>query len=157
MRSAAVAVARPDPAGDNFAAGEPLVYRVVDGEEPRNTRVVTPEDSTPTPATIDGTILRHAHTPRAGKYLLTWRDAKDVEQSRMLAASFNPKESDLEPVTDAELTRLLAPLRPSIVHWTSGGDGVTEGGKEIWRSVVVAVLCLALFETALAVWVGRER
>jgi hypothetical protein len=89
--------------------------------------------------------------------VLTWRDAKGAEQTRTLAASFDVAESELEPIADAELARLLAPLEPTIVHWTSGGDDVTADGREIWRSVIVTVLGLALCETALAVWVGRER
>ncbi len=158
MRSAALAAARRDPASENFTAGEPIALQLDDGQSARNPRIVEPDQTSPLSMNGDATTLRFSPTPHAGKYLLSWNDAAGGERSRQLCASFDPRESNLEPIGDAELMRRFAPLAPTIVHWTGGGgEPLTDAGREIWRTLIVTVLALAAFETALAVWVGRER
>ncbi|HEX4796993.1 MAG TPA: BatA domain-containing protein [Humisphaera sp.] len=160
MRSAASAIVRPEPAGTNFTAGEEIIYPLDEGQVVQNPLVTGPDQSlVQQPLTIADQVLRYPHTPRAGKYTLTWKDAAGVEQSRALAASFNPAESNLQPISESELANLLSPVSPTFVHWgtVQGNDSLAEHGREIWRNLIFAVLALAAIETVLATWVGRER
>jgi hypothetical protein len=103
--------------------------------------------------------MRYESTQHAGRYQMSWRDARDVEQSRMLCASFDVAESNLAPISEGDLTKMLTPLRPTFIHWGANGGGslLAEKGREIWRNIVIGLLMLAVVETALAMWVGRER
>ncbi len=156
-RSAALAIARPDSSGDNFIAGQPIAYRIEESHSAISRRVTGPDDSASRAMSLEDRALHDSHTSRAGKYVLKWKDETGVDQSRTLCASFDTVESNLEPIAESDLRKLLNPLSPTIVQWTAGADPLTEHGREIWRTLVIAVLTLALFETALAVWVGREK
>ena len=158
LRSAAAAIARPEHAGTNFTAGEPIAYPLDEGEVAHNPFVTGPDQSPAQPVTISDQVLRYTQTPRAGRYTLSWKDDAGADQSRTLSASFNPVESNLQPISEGELRNLLVPLNPTFVHWgAAAGEPVADRGREIWRNVILAVLALVAFETVLATWVSRER
>jgi hypothetical protein len=159
QRSAAAAIVRPEPAGTNFTAGEAVAYPLDAGQVVRTPLVSGPDSSPAEPLAVADQVLRSAATSRAGRYALSWKDASGAEQSRIACANFNPAESNLEPIGEAELTNLLVPLSPAFVHWgaAQAAEPIGEGGREVWRSVVLAVLLLAVVEAALATWVSRER
>lgn len=158
VRSAAMSIVRPEAAGNNVTAGQEIVYPLEEGQVARNALITAPDQSLQS-LTPDNQVFRHASTARAGRYVLSWRDARDAEQTRPICASFDLSESSLDPISEPELTRLLSPMQPVYIHWVAsgGGEALAEKGREIWRNVVLAVLMLAAVETALAVWVGRER
>src|SRR4029079_112533 len=113
----------------------------------RNPLVLFPGEAATRQLSISDQVLQGGATRRAGEYKMTWRDLRDAEQTQTLAASFDLTESNLEPINDAELSKLLAPIVPSITHWTSAAALAPEKGREIWRDIVLAVLTLAAVET----------
>jgi hypothetical protein len=151
MRSAAQSIARPDANTDNLICGQPIDL-AVDGAV-LNPRITTPQSQAP--QSIPN--LRFIQTSRAGAYTFGWKDALGKDQSHLLCASPDPAESNLEPIGDDELTLLLGGCHPSILHFTHAGPSIAEPGREIWRTLLTALLVLAAAETAMAVWVGRER
>jgi hypothetical protein len=88
---------------------------------------------------------------------MTWKDAQGAAQSSLFAVSPDVTESKLEPIGDDELTSLFGNLTPTIVHYTEGLAATPAQGREIWRTLAATLLALLLVESALAVWVGRER
>ena len=66
-------------------------------------------------------------------------------------------ESDLEPITEAQLDDLLGNLHPQIQRYDTSGVGLTTPARELWRPLAFILLGLMLAESAFAVWVGRER
>src|SRR5439155_8880743 len=130
MRSAALGIARPDPPGENFVAGHPIAYRLEQTSAATAAQLISPDDAAPRAISADSQVLRDAHTSRAGRYQLSWKDQMGSAQSHTLCASFDVSESNLQPLPEAELRRLLAPLSPTIVHWTSGNEPLTEHGRE---------------------------
>jgi hypothetical protein len=151
MRSAAQSIARPDANTDNLVTGQPIDL-AVDGAV-LDARITTPESQTPQAINA----LHFDRTSRAGAYSLTWKDALSKDQSHLLCVNPDPAESNLEPIGDDDLSSLLGALHPSILHFSSGGRSIAEPGREIWRTLVTALLVLAAAETGMAVWVGRER
>ena len=87
---------------------------------------------------------------------MTWKDATNKAQSRLVCVSPDKAESELAPIADRELVDMLGALKPPIVHY-NGESSLAERGKEIWRTLAMWLLGLALFETVFAVFVGRER
>lgn len=162
VRSAALAVARPDSGADNVTAGQVMEYRPGDGDNGDGAAIVTPRivppgEQTAQPLVTVGGLLRYSDATMAGAYTLMWRDAAGVEQSHVMCASFDRAEADLEPISDRGVTELLGQLRPTIIHYTGGATAEAEKGRELWRGLAMAVLALAAMETVLAFWVGRER
>jgi hypothetical protein len=62
----------------------------------------------------------------------------------------------LTPIGERELIDLCGALHPPIVHYTDE-TSLAERGKEIWRTLAMMLLSLAVVETGFAVFVGRER
>jgi hypothetical protein len=52
---------------------------------------------------------------------------------------------------------LMGSLDVPVIHYAGGDTSLTGKGREIWKTLAVALLLLAVVETMLAVWVGRER
>jgi hypothetical protein len=150
MRSSAQSIARPDANTDNLVAGQPINL-AVDGAV-LDPHITTPESDMP--QSITG--LHFDQTSRAGGYKLQWKDALSNDQSHLLCVNPDPAESNLEPIGDDDLSSLMGALHPAILHFV-GGRSIAEPGREIWRALVTALLVLAAAETAMAVWVGRER
>jgi hypothetical protein len=150
MRSAAQSIARPDANTDNLVAAQPIDF-ATDGAV-LDPHITTPQSSTPQSISA----LHFDQTARTGSYLLTWKDALGKDQSHLLCVNPDPAESSLEPIGDDDLSSLLGALRPPILHFTQDRS-IAEPGREIWRTLVTALLVLAAAETAMAVWVGRER
>ncbi len=160
LRSAASAIVRPGHIGTNFTAGEAIAYPLETGQVVQGPLVTGPDQSmAPQPLSILDQVLHYASTTRAGKYTLSWKDEAGATQSRTLGASFNGLESNLQPISESEITNLLSPIAPTFVHWgaAAGNESVAEKGREIWRNVILGVLVLAAVETVLAMWVSRER
>ncbi len=162
-RSAAMAVARPDGRDATVTAGDPIRYRPEPPGDVAAPRVTPPG----TPATTEvmgveraaqgAVLLTHPRTPHAGIYGIKWKDAEDRERSDTVCANPHPAESDLRPIAEAELAELMGNLEVPIVHYREGETALAGQGREVWRTVVMTLLCLAVAETVLAVWVGRER
>jgi len=162
MRAAAMAVARGQSRQDNILAGQPVQVAL----DPAVTKAMDAKMKLPggESATVDfiaktddsPATLHFARTPRAGIYEMSWKDPTQQPQSRIVCASFDRNESELTPISDAELGELLAPIDPTIVHYAGEGS-LTERGREIWRPIVMALLSLGVVESIFAVWVGRER
>ena len=115
------------------------------------TASVEPDDN------ASGAAIVHRRTARAGVYALKWTDVTGAERSHTVAVNPHKAESDLTPITDAELTDLMGNLDIPIIHYTAGETNLAGQGREIWKTLAIALLCLAAVETVLATWVGRER
>jgi hypothetical protein len=163
VRSAAMAVARPDGREGQATAGEPIRHRLPDGEQAAEPRVLAPGAAEAETASVEksegsaGVTIVHPRTSRAGVYTLKWKDATGAERSHTVAVNPHKAESDLTPITDAELADLLGNLEVPVIHYTAGETNLAGRGREIWKTFVIALLCLAAVETLLATWVGRER
>ena len=161
VRSAAMAVARPDGQENQVSAGEPIRHRRPGGEQVADPRVTPPGASEPEVATIEKTdavpIIVHPRTARAGVYSVKWKDETGVERSHVIAANPHKLESDLRPITEGELAELLGSLDVPIIPYTAGDASLSGPGREIWKTLALTLLCLAAVESVLAVWVGRER
>ena len=151
VRSAALAIARPDPSSDNIAAGQPIDVST-DGA------VLDARVAPPSPDTAKSIASLHLDAvAHAGPYLFSWKDAQGNPQQHLVCANPDAVESDLTPISDADLSELFRPIKPQITHYTANGPSVTEPGKEMWRTIATLLLILAAAESAMAVWVGRER
>jgi hypothetical protein len=163
VRSAATAVARPDAGAGDLSAGQPIRIELPIGAQVSDAKVTPPGSSEPQAVRVDQgtdtspTVLTFARTPRAGVYQLAWKDAAGAEQSRPVCVNPDKAESELEPIADGQLAELLSPLRVPIVHYAAGQTLLTREGKEVWRTLVMAVLVMGVVESMFAVWVGRER
>jgi len=163
VRSAATAVARPDGGAGDLFAGQPIRIELPLGAQASDAKATAPGSSEPQAVrVVQGTetapaVLTFARTPRAGVYQLAWKDAAGAEQSRPVCVNPDKAESELDPIADGQLAELLTPLRVPIVHYAAGQTLLTREGKEIWRTLVTAVLVMGVVESVFAVWVGRER
>jgi hypothetical protein len=163
VRSAAMAVARPDGREGQATAGEAIRHRLAQGEQTADPRVVAPGATEPETASVEpgdntaGRAIVHRDTARAGVYTLKWKDATGAERSHTVAVNPHKAESDLTPITGAELTDLMGRLDVPIIHYSAGETSLVGQGREIWKTLAIALLCLATVETVMATWVGRER
>ena len=71
--------------------------------------------------------------------------------------AFDKNASDLEPLTESQLTDLLGNLKVSLLTYRPGALAAMGPGREIWRNLAVTLLCLLMVESLLAFYVGRER
>jgi hypothetical protein len=163
VRSAASAVARPDVGAGDLSAGQPIRIELPMGAQASDVKVTPPGSSEAQAVRVEQgtdttpTVLTFARTPRAGVYPFTWKDAAGAEQSRPVCVNPDKAESDLDPITDGQLAELLSPLRVPVVHYAAGQTLLTREGKEVWRTLVTAVLVMGVVESLFAVWVGREQ
>jgi hypothetical protein len=153
VRSAALGIARPDVGDDNVTAGHELIVPTLDGEPKLNPRLTLPDDPTAVPIPT----LKYPHTEHAGTYTVTWNDPAGKEQHHQLAVSFDRNASDLEPLGEDQLARLLGTLRAEVVPYHPGDFASAGPGHEIWRSLAGTMLALLLVETLFACYVGREK
>jgi hypothetical protein len=153
VRSAALGIARPDGSDDNLTAGHELIVPRLDGEAKLNPRLTLADDPTAVPIPT----LRYPHTEHAGTYTITWNDPAGKEQHHQLAVSFDRNASDLEPLGEDQLARLLGTLRAEVVHYHPGDLATAGPGHEIWRTLAGTLLALMLVETLFACYVGREK
>jgi hypothetical protein len=161
MRSAVASIARGEPRQTNVVAGEPLRMQLEPGQAAIEPKASAP-DAGESVVVVEsgesgGPLLTYARTPTAGPYTMTWKDAQGGPQSSLFAVSPDVTESKLEPISDDELTLLFGNLTPTIIHYSEGLATTPTQGREIWRTLAAALLALLLVESALAVWVGRER
>jgi hypothetical protein len=160
-RSAAKAIGRPSSVQENIAAGQPIQLTLPPNETATEAKVRNPNGEFATAQLVPGAegspaVLKFDQTSHAGVYTLLWKDSSGRDQTRTICVSPNPRESDLEPIADRELTGLLDPLDATIVHY-AGESSLSDKGHEIWRTLAMMLLALAGIETLFAVWVGRER
>ena len=161
-RSAATAVARPDPGDATVTAGQPIRYPLPEGATAVEPKITPPGATEAEPTAVVAQdnappVLHYPRTARAGVYTLKWKDATGKDQSHVVCVNPDRAESDLTPIADDELTALMGSLDVPIVHYTGPGMSLTGQGREVWRTLAIALLALAAVETVLAVWVGRER
>ncbi|HEX8525049.1 MAG TPA: BatA domain-containing protein [Tepidisphaeraceae bacterium] len=161
MRSAAMAIAKGASQQDNILAGQPIQVTLDEGASAMEQQVKLPSGESATaelikPADKSPQVIRFTRTRNAGAYEVSWKDAKGQAQSRLVCVSPDKAESDLTAIPEGELQGMLGALHPPIVHY-SGEASLAQRGKEIWRTLAMGLLCLALGETVFAVWVGRER
>jgi len=157
IRSAAVAVARPDSDDHNLVAGHLLGYRAPDDRVMNAPRITVPDDPTPQPIVAAGAELTYPHTERAGTYTMSWSDEAGKPQSRELCVSFDKNASDLERISLSQLSDLLGNLKPEVVPYQPGILSAAGPGREIWRTLAAVLAGMFLVESLLAFWVGRER
>jgi hypothetical protein len=153
VRTAALAIARPDRGDENIVAGHELIVPALDDEAKENPRLILPDDPTPIPIPS----LRYPHTEHAGTYTALWNDATGHEQHHQLAVSFDRDASDLEPLAADQLAQLLGTLRAEVVTYHPGDLASNTNGHEIWRTMAATMLALLLVETWFAAYVGREK
>jgi hypothetical protein len=163
VRSAALAVARPDPQDATVTAGQPVRVPLPDGVTAIEPKITPPGSDMAEPMTIEQSAdnappaLRYARTAHAGVYTIKWKDATGKEQSHLVCVNPDRAESDLTPIPDDQLAELMGRLDAPIVHYTGADMALAGQGREIWRTLATALLALAGVEALLAVWVGRER
>jgi hypothetical protein len=151
-QSAARGIARPDTDDDNLTAGHELVVPPSD-EAKLNPRLTVADDPTSVPIPM----LRYPHTEHAGTYTLVWNDPAGKEQRHQLAISFDKTASDLEPLGEDQLAKLLGNLKAEVVQYHLGDLATAEPGHEIWRTLAGTLLALMVVETVFAFYVGREK
>ena len=82
-------------------------------------------------------VLRYAKTQRAGVYAMNWKD----EKGKAVAVKFgvNPAlaESELEPLTEAQLQALTGNLKLSVQRYDTGGAGLGAPPREMWRPLAM--------------------
>ena len=162
VRSAAMSIARSDAHQDNLTAGQPIQFVLEEGQGATDAKVGTPGRDVAEAATVDKpekspAVIRATQTARAGSYQLNWKDGTGHALQHLFCVNGDKTESDLTPITDAELGGLMGNLRPLIVHYSFGQNAMAQAGKEIWRTFALGLLGLLAVETVLAVWVGREQ
>ena len=162
VRSAAMSIARSDSHQDNVSAGQPIQFVLEEGQVAVDGKVSTVGRENSEAATVEKSekspaILRAVQTANAGTYLMNWKDSTGRPLQHLFCVNGDKSESDLTPITDAEVGGLLGNLRPTIVHYSSGQNALAQQGKEIWRMFAIGLLGLLAVETVLAVWVGREQ
>jgi hypothetical protein len=153
VRSAALGIARPDSGDDNLTAGHELIVQTTDDQPKLSPRLTLPNDPTPVPIPT----LRYPRTARAGTYTVSWTDPAGKEQHHQVAVSFDPAASDLEPLGEDQLAKLLGNLKAEIVAYKPGDLASAGPGHEIWRTLAGALLALLVLETLFAFYVGREK
>ena len=152
---------RPVPAIPQ-SAGQPIQFVLEDGQGAVDGKVSTAGRDNPEAATVEKpekspAVLRALQTANAGSYIMTWKDSTGKPMQHLFSVNGDKSESDLTPISDAELGGLLGNLRPSIIHYSTGQSAMAQQGKEIWRIFAIGLLGLLAVETMLAVWVGREQ
>jgi hypothetical protein len=160
-RSAATSIARGVSQQENISAGQPIQFVLPPGETATDAKIRNPNNEGAPLQLIPKTdsspaVLSSANSARAGSYTLTWKDSAGRDQTRLVCVSADKAESNLDPITERELSGMLDPLDVTIVHYAGVGS-LSDKGREIWRTLAVMLLALACVETVFAVWVGRER
>ncbi|MBI1374181.1 MAG: hypothetical protein GC159_15800 [Phycisphaera sp.] len=157
VREAALSIARRSEHVAGVVAGQPLSLTVSSDETPTRPTVTTPDGDAPVPVTVEGTQLRHADTARAGIYAMNWQTPTGADAVRLFHVNPDKAESDLEPIDRNELLGLFAPVDVGIVDYTGTAVSLSGQGKEIWRTLAMALMTMVMVETVFAWWVGRER
>jgi hypothetical protein len=162
MRSAALAIARSQDRGGSLAAGEPIRLVLEANQAELDPRITPPGKQPPEPVEMskpspESTQLQYTKTLHSGIYSLAWRDEKTNARSLRFAVNPPPAESDLEPLSEAQLSELLGNLKPTIQRYDTSGASLDTPPREIWRPLATMLLGLLGLEAIFAVWVGRER
>ncbi|MGC4031969.1 MAG: BatA domain-containing protein [Tepidisphaeraceae bacterium] len=152
VRSAVVATVRDDAARSNATVGPAISLPAKDATAP----TARGPGGDLLPASVHDNAVVLEHTAQAGVYAIGWKDAQGKPQSRNIAAAPDRAESDLRPISDDQLGEAVAPLKPTILHYT-GVASLADRGREIWRTLATIVLSLFVIEMCLATWVGRQR
>lgn len=162
VRSAALAIARGQGSGGTVVAGDAIQVPLEANQAALDPKMATPGKNPPDLVEIQhpttGAIsLRYGKTYHSGIYTLTWRDEKSNPRSLRFAVNPPPSESELDPISTAELTDLMGNLKPQVDRYDSTGAKLGTPPREVWRTLATILLGLLCAETAFAVWVGRER
>jgi len=162
VRWAALGIARSQEAGGSVSAGETLRLPFENGQAVIDPKIVVPGSKSPDIVDIDkteagGTLLRYAKTYHSGVYTVLWHDEKSKPVSVQFAVNPPASESDLDPLTEQQLTDLFGNLKPSVQRYDTNGIGLGAPPRELWRPLATILLVLLAVEALFAVWVGRER
>jgi Aerotolerance regulator N-terminal/von Willebrand factor type A domain len=160
-RQAAMSIAKSSSQQDNISAGQPIQLSLAQNESATDPKIRLPNGEFSPMQVLPRTdqspaILKFDQTAQAGSYNIFWKDSTGHDQTRLVCVSPNPSESDLEPISDHDLSAILDPLDATIVHY-AGEASLSDKGHEIWRTVAMCLMMMLGIETLFAVWVGRER
>lgn len=162
MREAGLRTADHGVQGLNFEAGQTLVI------ETRERAAGVPEIEAPgalggrrqlastTDEETGEVTLSYDGARTAGIWAASWRSEGGELIQRPLAVSPSAAESRLARVAPDELRGWAAALKPVVIHH-SDIDALIQGPeREVWRSLLFAVLGLLAIESAFMVWAGRK-
>ncbi len=113
MRSAAMSIAKGASEQDNILAGQPILASLADKEQALEPQIKLPSGQSATAQLLKSQdnvppTLRYTRTAQAGPYELSWKNARNQPQLRLVCASPDKRESNLTPIADRDLTALLA-------------------------------------------------
>lgn len=156
---------RPAGRGEG-TVGAPLSWPVDPNEFDTDALVRTPDFpsvkeasiSAATPEGGQGMAFRWDRTDQAGFYQIVLRRRTGGESIRMAAVNVDPSESDLTASGEAELRRALAGVPFEYIAGLDQLSTLTEEARvEVWRPVLMTLVCLLMLEQTLAWWWGRRR
>ncbi len=128
MRPAALGIARSQEIGGTVEAGEALHLTFDPGHSVLDPHATTSDAKTPEAVDVEtspaGTTVRYARTLHSGIDTLTWRNEKSKPASAQFAVNPPTAESDLEPLTDAQLVALMGNLKPTVQRYDIRGVGL---------------------------------
>ncbi len=168
--------ARPRAAMGNLEVGQPIIHPLDIARDQATARLRLPGDDQPialqavpeqaglendtdrlAPASAR-MIFRYDRTDRHGIYDLQLTGHDGTERSVLFAANIDPTEGDL---TAANLPALRDRLEEAHVQFVQSAaylDTAAAGGRaELWRGILVALVCVLCAEQLLAFVFGRRR
>jgi hypothetical protein len=146
-------------------AGESLKVMLEQGQAAINAGVVPPgavPGTLPEGVELDrqpdgAMLLRYGRTMHAGVYAMNWKDEKGKPVAVRFGVNPSTAESELDPISAAQLGELMGNLKVPVQRYDVGGVGLGAPPREMWRPLAMILLGLLLAETAFAVFVGRDR
>jgi hypothetical protein len=169
VREAVRGTARPTRLDTTITAGEPMKRVVHSSHQLANVQLTPPGGGEPVALTASpmagepgergpAVEINVPDTRRAGAYRITWEEGPLGVQQDLYAANPDPRESLLERIKPSDVRSILEPLDVEVAVAQGDGAGLSSPtGREIWRDLAVALLCLLIVESILAAWVGRSR
>lgn len=158
-------VARPDPGGGDTRVGAPLVAAVEPGRFDPQAVVRTPAFPEEPDVSIearpygpDGTMqFTWTDTRRPGVYRFSLRETGGTETVRLATVNVDAKESNLAGAPEAAVRNAAGDLP---ITYVAGGELVADDTantrRELWPSVLIALVVVLLVESGLAWWFGSR-
>lgn len=159
-------LARPPKAGGEQLVGEPIRLPL-DAGKFRPTATLKPPRYPDEPATrLDAQpdpdtglpTLYWAETGEPGLYRFELAETSGSEMVEQAAVNVDPRESDLRRADRAALIESMAGLP---VEHVAGGELVQQrdlqARRELWPTLLVALVSVLMLEQALALWFGSDR
>lgn len=169
VREAVKGVARPTKLSNTVTAGDSMKLVVRSNQQLSNARVTPPGGGEPralTPVPLvepmddrgPALSIEVPDTRKAGLYQITWDEGNLGTQRDAYAANPDPRESELARISQADLKKWLAPLAVEVA--SAKGEGASlfaPTGREVWHELAWGLLGVLIFESIVAMWVGRSR